>query len=69
MRVAAGVVGPFAASTTISALISWALSSVIWFAMAAGTKISQSISNNSLFEIVSSNKFVTVPKLSLLSNR
>ena len=46
IRVASGVVGPFAASTTMSALISCALSSVIWLEIAAGTKISQSNSNN-----------------------
>ena len=69
MRVASSVVGPFAASTKISALMFGALSLVIWFSIAAGIKISQSNSNNSLLEIVSSNKFVTVPKLSLRSNR
>ena len=34
IRVASGVVGPLAASTIISALISFALSSVIWLEIA-----------------------------------
>ncbi len=46
---ASGVVGPFASSKIIFAFIWFAFFSVIWFARAAGTKISQSNSNNCSF--------------------
>jgi len=46
---AIGVVGPFAPSTTMSALILPALSPVIWFSMAAGISTSTSDSRSSAF--------------------
>ena len=69
MRVASCVVGPLAASATILALIFGALSAVIWFAKAAGTKISQSISKSSSFVIRSSNSGVIRPCSFLSSSK
>jgi len=46
-----GVVGAFAASATIEALISDALSSVIWFSRAAGISMSQSSVSSSSADI------------------
>ncbi len=68
IRVASGVVGSISSfylytSFNIMCIV------CIWFLNSRCTKMSQSNSSNSLFEIVSSNKFVTVPKLSRRSNK
>ena len=47
MSSASGVVGPFAASATILALMRSALAAVIWFSSAAGMRMSHSISSSS----------------------
>src|SRR2546422_901978 len=51
MRSASGLVGPFAASATIRALMRGALCSPIWFSIAAGMRMSQSSSRSSAFEM------------------
>ena len=59
---ASGVVGPFAASATILALMLPALRAVIWFSSAAGMRMSQSTSRTSAFVMsVEPGKPWTVP--------